>query len=114
MNLNAWAYVAIAVIFIGYSYWLVDIGYSGCQAEQLTAEKAQLKDDSDYIENVYRIKEKAREKIVIKWKTRIIKDENCYMLTDALPVDHINELRRTHDTIKGSSSDRGLSLSSNP
>lgn len=113
MNLSVWAYVAIAGIFVGYSYWLFDLGKGAEIANQIKAEKAQLKEDAGTVDKL-REKEKVREKIVIKWKTRIVKDEGCYTLIEPLPADHVDELRSAYDSITRSETDRGLPVSPTP
>lgn len=95
--MNTYAYIAIIVLVLGVGYWLDSNGYDRAIANQAIAEKAQLKEDAGTVDKL-REKEKIREKIVYKWKTKVITDENCYKLTDPLP--NIDELRFTYDSIK--------------
>ncbi len=101
--MNVWAYVAIAAIFLGYSYWLVDIGYGRCQAEQLTAEKEQLKTDAKHYEEVIKPLEKKRGKTIGILKAKLRKtaqaNKGCYKLTDPLPADFVDELRKSYNAI---------------
>lgn len=102
MNLNIWAYVAIAAIitttFVACSSWLIDIGYDRCIAEQQDAQKEQLEKDAKTIDEL-RKKEKIRETIVAKFKAanRDRKHNDCrtvpYVDGDA------NKLRDAYNAI---------------
>ncbi len=94
MGLNIYAYIGIALLLAA-GVWAIDNnGYSRALADQAIAEKTQLKEDSKTV-GVLKEKQKVREKVIVKWKTKIrtVTDKGCYKLDGPLPKDNTDKMR---------------------
>lgn len=97
---NVYLYAAAAVAIAVAVWWVDNNGYQRALSDQAVAERKQLEKDSKAVDEI-RKEEKVREKIVIKWKTKIQKIDGCHGNTP-LPGDNAVKLYNAYDELKRS------------
>ncbi len=98
IGLKQIAYIAGIVLLLAAGWWLDHNGYERALSDQAAAEKEQLKKDAEAVKEI-RKEEKVREKIIVKWKTRKIKDETCHNYTDPVSPDRAKQLRDAYNSV---------------
>jgi len=101
MGLNIYAYIGAALLLAAGVWWVDNNGYSRALADQAAAQKIQLKEDAQAVKKIEQ-KQIVREKVIVKWKTKIrtVTDKGCYKLDEPLPVANINEMREAYKALE--------------